>query len=143
MPLIIGSLEFDELSGPTSLRVLKPTIECKDLLDQFCPVFLFLGDNHSSRENICLPSDDNSRKVLPTFTSMWLRLLDSISDENFQIEYFVEGNFPSELLHNSSYYISHELSRKQSFLQKDQINWNYESKDIIMSYIPSFHQECF
>lgn len=128
MPITIGDLSFNTLSGPVSLSVLVPNFELFSFNDLFIPILVLLGDEHTNRIGICEPNEDN----LSIFTPLWLRLIDSWGSENLKIDYFVEGNFPIHLL-SSSYYLSDELK-----------NWSYEvSNDNTMSYIPIYHPECF
>ncbi len=128
MVFTIGDLSFKEVSGPTSITVLFPKFEIFNRINNFIPPIILLGDEHSNRKSICTPSLD----VLSTFSPFWMRLIDSIGTKKFPVQYFIEANFPTNLL-SSSYYLHEDLK-----------HWNYEvSNDNIMSYIPIYHPECF
>ncbi len=129
MPLTIGNLTFDYLSGPTSCRLLTPTSNISLIFEKFIPPMILLGDEHTNNTSLCNP---NNPKILNTFTPYWMRLIDSLGIKNMKVKYYIEGNVPLEVI-NSKYYINDEIR-----------NWIYDiPKNNVMSYIPNFYPECF
>jgi len=128
MTITIGQLEFDKISGPVSFSILIPTNDLILTNNHFMPIIILIGDEHTSRKNICIPTLDN---VINIFTPLWLRLIDSLGCDNFKVDYFVEANFPLELL-KLKHYLSDEIKY-----------WYYTKSESVMGYIPSYHNECF
>ncbi len=129
MSITIGNLSFKNLSGPTSFRLLVPKSDLYLRFEKYVSPLILLGDEHSNNSNIC---ELNNSNTLSTFTIFWMRLIDSLGTKNMKVQYFIESNFPEELI-DSSYYINDEFKK-----------WLYDApKNNIMSYIPNYHNECF
>ena len=100
MVLTLGYLEFQKVSGPTSLRVLTPTQKLKDLVEHYLPVLVLIGDIHDRLQGLCNNVTDST---LAVYTPLWLRLLDSLGCDLLPVDYFVEAFFPVELLRTPYY----------------------------------------
>jgi hypothetical protein len=51
MPLTIGQLKFDFISGPTSFTVLNPVSKLYKKIPSFVPTLILVGDEHTDRMN--------------------------------------------------------------------------------------------
>jgi hypothetical protein len=134
MSLQIGGVTYNRLSGPTSFSILKPTLRLQNILNHYSPTIILLGDIHDTKDTICDVNivNDKDNSTISTYTTLWLRCLDSLGTTELPVRYFVESDFPLEYL-NLSYYTMEE--RKQ---------WIYKNGDkTIMSYPMKQVPECF
>jgi hypothetical protein len=128
----LGFCRFDQVSGPVSITLLRPTSALDQLIGHYTPGLLMLGDHHKTIDTLCEDIDENKFDTLHLYTPIWMRLLDSIGTHSLPVRYFVEANFPLDLL-NKSYYLTEERHP-----------WSYKIHDkSIMTYTAKFHPECF
>jgi len=90
-----------------SFRLLVPKSDLYLRFEKYVSPLILLGDEHSNNSNIC---ELNNSNTLSTFTVFWMRLIDSLGTKNMKVQYFIESNFPEELI-DSSYYINDEFKK--------------------------------
>jgi hypothetical protein len=144
MPLKIGQLSFDKLNGPVSFRCLKPST---GLLKRGinANVLLCLGDQHHSRNKVCdLTTHDqtNPPRTLSVFTSLFLRILDSLGTQECPVQYFVEAFFPTHFLTSGN--ATSLMESLSVYLGEEYKPWVYTVDDqTVMTWVAKFHLECF
>jgi hypothetical protein len=128
----LGQCSFERISGPVSITVLQPTALLREKIGHFTPILMLIGDYHEQTDTMCEPKELQSLDVLSMYSPVWLRLLDSIATFSLPVRYFVEANFPVELLNTSKY------------LVEERKPWMYEiDNNTIMTYTAKHHPECY
>ena len=160
MPITLGNILINEISGPVSCGFITPTDKIQQLLQIDTSPMLLFGDNHENFEQMCSSKSGNivsydckSIKTDPNldinsfFSSLncpislslidplFFRILDSLGSEKGNIDYYVEDWFSPKWLNSLSSVTATNI----------QIN-NNNNKDRfsnIMYYLPTQHFECF
>ena len=140
MPITLGGLTFDQLSGPVNFIYLEPTVLAKTQFEnaELQPLLL-LGDIHYSLQNQCddtkSPYDqcyyDQTSNTLSVgiMSTGWYRLLDTIASIEKPIDYYVETFFSLPYL------------QQPTHLMVD--NAYLKPQDSVMMYMPQHHISCF
>ena len=124
MPVTIGGLQLEFLSGPVSFDVLIPKNE------KF-PKIMLLGDVHEVKIQETCSNAQVTGVNISTITPAWYRLLDSLG---IRIDYFVETFFEPSLI-NDPYYIKDDVYSSLLMSNNQQVmSW------IARNYIPCFSE---
>lgn len=106
MPLTIGDLTIDKISGPISFTMLTPKLtefEKFKLLDVRLPVQLFFGDAHKSTMYMCknchCKADGKGPCCVKIYSKNFLQAIDSLASTDFPVDIYVETFQPDKKIH--------------------------------------------
>jgi hypothetical protein len=139
MSLTIGQIPIAYLGGPTTISCISPTERLTTLFDVEVDVtdyasILLLGDEHSDVALTCRDVKDcQQNKVVCTSTvsPLWFRILDSLSFDNYKVNYFIEHNIHTKLFDTDM------------FENDDLVLQMFQADFSPMTYVSKYHPKCF
>ena len=122
MPITIGQLEIDEISGPVSVTYLVPTETSK----MEVPI-LFLGDEHFAFDGMCKPSSlDTNNICLSIMEPLFYKVLDSLGSKHGMIDFYLEHDSKPEWMND---------------IQTAKLDDSMHHSTV--TYLPTKHFQCF
>ena len=98
MPLTIYNKQINKISGPVSMRVLRPATDdfeyYKYVHGITLPIYILFGDLHKSTDNmceICECKDGSSSCCYKVYDPNFMRLIDKVVSPGYSVDFFVEG----------------------------------------------------
>ena len=140
MPITIGGISINEISGPVSISYIKPTEKIIQYLQLDCSPILFLGDDHDGIEECCtyesgtIINKENSSINISCLDPLFYRIIDSIGSKNGNIDFYIEDWYAPKFLNE----LETEIETGQNIP-----NTLFLNHSNIMTYIPTYHFECF